>query len=203
VRTVANRRRNGLVLLATYVAAFLLTRAAYRVEPGSGDLPFLALVLAAVLVGGTVLSGGLPPAHRRGKRPLVRPALTGLAVFLAFLVVGWVARLVPAIDRDVREVLALADSAPGWLLAVTAVAAGMAEEAYYRGALFERLPLPVVTTAAAHALATLGAANLALTGAAVFLGLVCGLSRRASGGWWAPAVTHATWAMLMMWFTPR
>jgi hypothetical protein len=193
-------RRNGLVLLLTLVAAAILTGRLYA----GGDAVRLAYVLAPVLVLGSVLSGGMPAAHRRkGRHPVVAPVLTGLLLFLFFLVAGAVVRLVPAFDHGVEEVLARADRGSTLAVALSAVVAGVAEELYYRGALFERVPLPIVTTTLAHVIATLPAGNVAMTAAAVALGGACGLSRRASGGWWTPAVVHATWSLLVLAFLPR
>jgi membrane protease YdiL (CAAX protease family) len=198
---VVTRQRNGLVLAATLVVAAVLTRKAYTVP--SDRVPPLAFAVAGVLVAGTLLSGGPPVAHRRGKHPVVRPVLTALLLFVAFAVLAEVARLVPPVHHAVNTALAHADRHDLWALVLSTAAAGVAEELFYRGALFERLPLPVVTTAAAHMLTTLPALNVALTGAAGLLGLVLGLSRRASGGWWAPAVTHVAWALMMIAWLPR
>ncbi|HEU0131901.1 MAG TPA: CPBP family glutamic-type intramembrane protease [Mycobacteriales bacterium] len=192
------RRRNGAVLVAAWVASAVLTRVTFQ-RPGVGP----ALLLAAVLVAGALLSGGVPVAHRRGKHPLVRPVLTALAVFVVFVVVGWFARLLPPVDHAVDSVLRRADAWSWPAAALLAAVAGVAEEVFYRGAVFERARLPLVTATAAHALATLPALNVALTGAALLLGVVLGLSRRASGGWWAPAVTHTAWSLLVLAWLPR
>jgi membrane protease YdiL (CAAX protease family) len=189
------------VLLLTLAAAAWLTRLLYTVPARSGRVLAYAYVLAAVLVAGSVLSGGPPVAHRRGRHPVVGPALLGLALFVFFLVAGAVLRWVPAVDHAVGSILARADRSVATVLALAV--AGAAEELYYRGALFERVRAPVVTTALAHAAATAFAGNVALTLAALALGVACGLSRRTRGGWWAPAVTHVTWSLLMLWFTPR
>jgi membrane protease YdiL (CAAX protease family) len=198
---VVTRRRNGLVLAATLVVVAVLTRKAYTLP--SDRVPGLAFAIAGVLVAGTLLSGGLPPAHRRGKHPVVRPVLTALLLFLAFAVLAEVAKLVPPVHHAVNTVLAHADRKDSFALLLSTAAAGVAEEVFYRGALFDRLPLPVLTTTAAHLLTTLPALNVALTGAAALLGLALGMSRRTSGGWWAPAVTHVAWALMMIAWLPR
>lgn len=199
----AAKRRNGLVLVATLVGAAVLTGKAYDEPPGSSRLPLLAYLLAAVLVLGGLLSGRAPKHHKRGKHPVAGPVLTALVLFVVFLVVGAVARLVPGIDHAVTDVLARADRGSALALWVSAIVAGGAEEFFYRGALFERVSMPIVTTTAAHMLATLPAGNIALTGAAAVLGGACGMLRRTSGGWWAPAVTHTAWTLLMVALLPR
>lgn len=199
--SVASRRRSLPVLLLTLAAAAWLTRLIYTAPAHSGRVLTYAYVLTAVLAGGSVLSGGMPPGHRRGRHPVVGPALLGAALFLFFLVAGAVLRWVPVVDHAVGSILARADRSFGIVVALAV--AGAADELYYRGALFERVPAPIVTTTLAHMLATAFAGNVALTLAAGALGAVCGLSRRTRGGWWAPAITHVTWSLLMLWFTPR
>ena len=194
------KRRSGLVLLLTLVASAVLTGRIYD----SRDPATLSYVLSAVLVAGSVLSGGMPKAHRRqGRHPVVGPFLTGVALFAFFALAGLVVRLVPAVDRAVGEVLLKADRGSVAAVVLAAAAAGAAEEVFYRGAWFERMPLPMVTATLAHVVSTLPAGNVALTMAASLLGGVCGLSRRASGGWWTAAVVHVTWSLLCIAWLPR
>jgi membrane protease YdiL (CAAX protease family) len=193
---VRERRRRLPVLLLTLVAAAVLTRTAYRAPVGSSRAVIVSYVLAVVLLAGAVLSGGMPAAHRRGRHPVVGPVLTAVALFVAFALLGEVVRLVPPLRDAVDEVQRRADGGFGLLLA--ACVTGLAEEVFYRGALFERLPFPLVTVTLAHMATTLPAGNAALTCAAGFLGVVLGTSRRVCGGWFAPAVTHVTWTVLMV-----
>ncbi len=53
-----------------------------------------------------------------------------------------------------------------------------------------------------YTLATLATGNVMLTFAAVLLGLVVGLERRASGGILAPILTHLTWSLAMLFALP-
>jgi uncharacterized protein len=50
--------------------------------------------------------------------------------------------------------------------------------------------------------ATLATGNLMLGFAAILLGLVVGLERRASGGVLAPVLTHVTWSTAMLFLLP-
>ena len=80
---------------------------------------------------------------------------------------------------------------------------GVAEEMFFRGALFDPSSRrPVVTTAVAYTLvtATSGIALLAL--AALLLGLLTGVQRRAGGGILAPVVTHLVWSLGMLTLLP-
>ena len=197
-----SRRRSLLVLTLTIVAAAFATRAAFAAEPGSERQTLLTYALAGVLVLGTFASGGRPPAHRRGRRPVAGPALTAFALFLLFVVAGWLVSWLGPVDRAVEAVVRHGRAGPAWEVALGATVAGAAEEAFYRGALWERVRLPLVTTALAHMATTLPAGNVALTLAAGVLGIVVGFSRRASGGWWAPAVTHVVWMLLVLAWLP-
>lgn len=187
------------MLLLTLVGAAIVTGRVYAGD----DAVSLAWVLAGVLLLGSVLSGGMPKDRKGRRRKVVGPVLTGLLLFLWFLVTGSLVRLVPAFDHGVEEVLAKADRASTLGVVLAAVIAGVAEEVYYRGAVFERAPLPMLSATLAHVAATLPAGNVALTGAALALGVVCGLTRRTSGGWWAPAVVHVTWSLLVIAWLPR
>ena len=197
---MVSKRRSGLVLLVTLVASGWLTGRIYHGD----DITTMTYVLAAVLLAGAVLSGGMPKAHRRrGKHPVVGPVLTGLGLFVLTWLAGLVVRLIPAFDHGVEDVLRKADRGSVAAIVLAACVAGVAEEAFYRGAMFERVRLPIPVTTVAHMLATVPAGNVALTSAAGMLGMVCGMSRRASGGWWAPAVVHATWSLLCVALLPR
>lgn len=200
---MARQRRNLPVLVLTLVAVAWLTRETFDAVPGSSRQSTLTYVLAAVLLAGAYVSGGTwPVAHRRGKHPVVGPALTAVLLFVAFVVMGWLSSWIGPVDRGVAAVVRHARAGSAWEVALGAVAAGVAEEVFYRGALFERVRLPVLTVTLAHMATTLPAGNVALTLAAGVLGIVLGLSRRASGGWWAPAVTHSVWGLLVAAWLP-
>ena len=50
--------------------------------------------------------------------------------------------------------------------------------------------------------ATLATGNVMLAFAAVLLGVLVGLQRRASGGILAPIITHCTWSLTMLFALP-
>ena len=60
--------------------------------------------------------------------------------------------------------------------------------------------MPVTTVA--YGIATLATGNVMLSFAAVLLGLVVGLQRRASGGILGPILTHVTWSLAMLLILP-
>jgi membrane protease YdiL (CAAX protease family) len=181
------------------VAAAVLTRMAFHGP--AGRVPALAFAIAGVLLAGTYLSGGMPRPHKTGRHPVVGPVLTAAALLAAFALLDGLSRLVPPVHHATQTVLARADLTTALVLGT--IAASVAEELFYRGALFERVRLPILTTTVAHMLTTLPAANVALTATAGLLGLVLGITRRTSGGWWAPAVTHVAWAFMVLAWLPR
>ena len=60
----------------------------------------------------------------------------------------------------------------------------------------------MLLTTALYAVATYATGNVMLTFAAVLLGFVVGLQRRASGGILAPILTHLTWSLTMLFVLP-
>ena len=57
-------------------------------------------------------------------------------------------------------------------------------------------------TTLAYTLVTLATGNVMLAVAAVILGVVVGLERRATGGILAPALTHITWSLSLLLVLP-
>jgi membrane protease YdiL (CAAX protease family) len=60
----------------------------------------------------------------------------------------------------------------------------------------------VLVTTALYTVATYATGNVMLTFAAVLLGLLVGLERRASGGILGPILTHVTWSLTMLLVLP-
>jgi membrane protease YdiL (CAAX protease family) len=86
------------------------------------------------------------------------------------------------------------------LLVLITVANGLTEEVFFRGALYAAIGArhPVLISTAVYAVATVATGNPMLVFAALTLGLVLGLQRRASGGLLAPMLTHVTWSVSML-----
>ena len=132
------------------------------------------------------------------------PVLTGAAAFGVFLGAALVARQIPVLNEALMSVFDYAErGADSWVLATT-LANGVAEEVFFRGALFTALPSPhpVAASTAVYMLATSATRNPALVVAAGVMGTVFAAQRRASGGLLAPMLTHVTWSALMVRFLP-
>jgi membrane protease YdiL (CAAX protease family) len=204
-----SRRRRLVVAALTLVAGSAVLATTLRIDAGDDRFYSAALALAGVWILGAVLSGPLHLGwgHTRGggrSRPVVQSlALGGLAaaVFLAGALV--VARA-PLLRQPVDELLDHARF--GSLPAVVGITVinGVAEEAYFRGALFAALPprRAVAATTVLYAATTLASGVPLLVLAAVVLGLLTGLQRRVTGGFLGPAITHVTWSTAMLVLLP-
>lgn len=198
----AFRRRQVVVLLVVLAGAAVLGWS-LRIEPGSDQFYPATLLLAGVWVTGAFLSGPLHLGRADGSRPVVVPILLGLAFGGVFLVGALVLRQVPPLADEARAVLEYAEQGSGPLLLLVTLVNGVAEELFFRGAAYAAIPrwqVPVTTVL--YAVATAATGNVMLGFAAVLLGVVVGLERRATGGILAPILTHCTWSLLMLFALP-
>lgn len=201
--TAAALRRRQVTTAVVVIIGSVVLGASLRIEPGSPWFYPAALTMAATWAIGAVASGplhlGRIAVADQLRRPIASPILLGLALAGVFVVGALVVRRVPVLAEEVSTILEHADrgSLP-LLMAVTAVT-GLAEELFFRGAAYAAIPrYPVAVTTAAYAVATLATGNVMLAFAAMLLGFVVGLERRASGGILAPALTHVTWSLAML-----
>ena len=196
-------RRRRLVTLAVLVVGAVVLGWSLRIEPGSTAFYPATLALAVVWTVGAFASGPLHLGrimHPEGpRRPVITPILLGLLLAGVFVAGGLLVREIPALDRQVRFVLEHADQGSGTLIVVITLVNGVAEELFFRGAAYAASTRhPVVVTTLAYTLVTLATGNVMLTFAAVVIGTVAGLQRRASGGILAPILTHLTWSVVML-----
>lgn len=206
--TMEALRRRQLVTLGFIVVGGAILGLSLRIEPGSPLFYAATLGLALLWTVGAFASG---PLHLgrivdpRGdhRRPVVTPILLGLALAAVFVAGGLVVREIEWLDHQVRSVLDFADQGSVPLLVVITAINGVAEELFFRGAAYAATPrYPVALTTVAYAIATLATGNVMLSFAAVLLGVVVGLQRRASGGILAPILTHVTWSVSMLFALP-
>jgi uncharacterized protein len=202
------RYRQGLVAVVALTGTGLLGTS-LSTEPDSSE--FYALTFA---VAGTWLAGGLAsePFHlqvdRREDHSLGRlvalPVLTGAAAFGAFYGAALVARRIPLLNEALTSVLSYADRGSDPLVLATTLANGVAEEIFFRGALFTAFGehFPVAASTAVYMLTTSATRNPALVLASGVMGTLFALQRRASGGVQAPILTHVTWSALMLRYLP-
>jgi membrane protease YdiL (CAAX protease family) len=200
-------RRRQLVTVLVVVVGGTILGLSLRIDPGSPWFYPATLLLAAVWAVGAFASGplhlGRIEVAEDTRRPVVTPVLLGLGLAAVFVAGALVVRQIPFLDDQVRSVLDHADQGSGPLLLLVTVVNGVAEELFFRGAAYAAIPRhPVVVTTIAYAIATLATGNVMLAFAALILGAVVGLERRASGGILGPALTHCTWSVIMLFALP-
>ncbi len=201
-------RRRQLVTIAFVVLGGTLLGLSLRIEPGSPWFYPATLGLAVVWTVGAFASGPLHLGRISGQgdvagRPVVQPVLVGLALAGLFVAGGIVVRQIDRLDELVRSVLDFSDEGVVPLLVVITAINGVAEELFFRGAAYAAIPRhPVAWTTLAYVVATAATGNVMLAFAAILLGVVVGLERRASGGILAPILTHVTWSTAMLFALP-
>jgi uncharacterized protein len=200
-------RRRIVVAVTLAVGATLL---GLSFSARQGDPAFYALTfgLAATWTLGSLLSGPLHLGHilRGGtlRRPIITPIAVGLLLAALFLLGAFVVRTIPPLASLAEDVLGYARLGNLWIIFMITLVNGIAEEFFFRGALFAAIGAwhPVLISTVIYALATIPGGNPVLVFAAVVLGTVVGLQRRASGGVLAPILTHITWSLSMLFVLP-
>ena len=177
-------QRQRVVLAATVVLGAVVTAWALRIEPGDPLFYWGTLAMAVVWLGGAALAGSVRASILgEGGGRAVRQGLAlgglllGLFLFGAFVIAG-----IPVLLRPVN---------------------GLAEEIFFRGALFEvvRRHAVLVTTGIYAAVTVVGGVPL-LVLAGLLLGLATGRQREVTGGIVAPVVTHLVWSLGMLLLLP-
>ena len=203
------RVRRRIVVALTLVVGAVVLAWALRIRPGDPLFYAATLALAAVWGVGAVLSGPLHLGRghtRRGttpERPVIQSLALGLLLLAVFLAGALVVARLPGLREPVDDLLdhARFGSVPV-VLAIT-VLNGVAEELYFRGALYAALPGHAVgVTTFLYALTTVGSGVPLLVLAAAVVGLVTVLQRRVTGGILGPVITHITWSTGMLLLLP-
>lgn len=197
-------RRRRVVVAITLVVGAAVLGFSLRRHPGESSFYWLTLLLAAVWVAGGFVSG---PLHLggicwrgRNQRPVITGVTVGLLLGGVFIVGGLIAREITPVAELITRVLLYAHH--GWYPVIVAITLinGVAEEVFFRGALYTALGRyhPVLISTVLYTCATLASGNPMLGFAAIILGTVCALERRASGGVLAPVLTHLVWGLIMV-----
>ena len=196
-------RRRIVVAITLAVGATLL---GFSFSVRQGDPAFYALTfgLAATWTFGSLLSGPLHMGHillgGTLRRPIITPIVVGLLLAALFVFGALIVRSIPTLARLAEDVLGYARLGNLWIIFVITLVNGIAEELFFRGALFAAIGAwhPVLISTVLYASATIAGGNPALVFAALVLGTVVALQRRASGGILAPILTHITWSLSML-----
>lgn len=203
-------RRRRLVALVTLVVGAVVLGFALRIQPGDPMFYVATLGLAGVWTAGALASGPLHlgRAHTRAggedARPIVQSFALGALLLVVFLAGAAVVAHVPALRDPVEHLLDHARLGPLALVTLLTAVNGVAEELYFRGALYSAVGRrhAVATTTVVYALTTAGAGIPLLVLAAALLGLVTALQRRVTGGILGPVITHLTWSLGMLFLLP-
>jgi uncharacterized protein len=197
-------RRRRVVVGITLVIGAVLLGFSLRRHPGESSFYWLTLALAAVWFGGSFASG---PLHLggicwrgRNQRPVITGTTIGLLLGGLFVLGGVIAKEIPFVARLITQVLQYAHQGSFLLIVAITVINGLAEEVFFRGALYTALGrlYPVLISTVLYVVATLASGNVMLGFAGIILGTVCAFERRASGGVLAPMLTHFVWGLIMV-----
>ncbi len=201
-------RRRRIVVVVTLVIGATLLGLSFSTRQGDPAFYLLTLGLAGTWAVGSFVSG---PLHLgwiellgARRRPIITPFLVGLLLAAVFVVGALVIRQIPPLAGLTDGVLGYARAGNLALVFGITVVNGLAEELFFRGALFAAIGVrhPVLISTAIYGLATVAGGNPVLVFAALVLGAVVGLQRRAGGGVLAPMITHITWSATMLLVLP-
>jgi CAAX protease family protein len=205
----ADRGRGAAVRLAAAAVAAALLRSSFTAKAGSARFYGLTACLASTWAVGALGAGPLPwrgdgcrDRHGNAARALVIvPVVSGGAAFAVFYGAARVARRSRTLRRAIASVLRYADAGSTPLVVLIAAGSGIAEEMFFRGALWSG-PHPLRTTTLAYVASTAATGNPALVLAGLVTSVVFGSQRAATGGVLAPALAHVTWSLLMLRYLP-
>jgi membrane protease YdiL (CAAX protease family) len=194
---------------AAGLGAVALLRSSFAARAGSARFYLLATSLAGTWTGGALGAGPIPWRGDSWRtRPgiaaqtlIVVPVVTGAATTAVFYGAARVARRHRTLRRAIASVLRYADAGSTPLVVLIASGSGVAEELFFRGALWSG-PRPLQTTTLAYVASTAATGNPALVLAGLITSVVFGWQRDTTGGVLAPAVTHVTWSVLMLRYLP-
>lgn len=196
-------RRRWVVSLLTLVIGASVLAWSLRIPAGDPLFYPATLLLAAAWIVGARLSGPLPLGRHRDGRPGTGPlgaVVIGLALLAVFLVGAVVVSQIPPLTAPVQELLDHARKGNLLVVAMITAVNGLSEELFFRGALFAALPRrwQIAGTTVVYTIVTAMAGVPLLALAALLLGVVVALQRRATGGFLAPTITHLVWSLGML-----
>ena len=200
--------RRRIVVAITLALGAALLGLSFSVRQGDPAFYPLTVGLAATWTLGSLLSGPLHLGHihRAGRlrRPTITPIAVGLLLAALFVLGALIVRTIPSLVRLTEDVLGYARLGNLWIIFVITLFNGVAEELFFRGALFAAIGVrhAVLISTVLYVLATVPSGNPVLVFAAAVLGTVVALERRASGGILAPILTHITWSLSLLFVLP-
>lgn len=202
-------RRRRVVCAITLVVGAVVLGLGLNTPPGDPAFIMLTTLLALVWVLGALLAGPLHLGQgwtRQGRLapPILQSLALGLLAAGVFCAGAVLVAQVPPLRAEVNEVLDHARYASLPLVALITVVNGLAEEIFFRGALYAAVGSgrQVLVTTGLYVVVTAATGNLMLVFAAGVLGLLVGSQRRVTGGVLGPALTHVTWSLSLLFVLP-
>ena len=200
--------RRRIVVAITLALGATLLGFSFSLRQGDPAFYQLTFGLAATWTLGSLLSGPLHLGHillaGRLRRPTITPIAVGLLLAALFVLGALIVRTIPSLVRLTEDVLGYARLGNLWIILVITLVNGVAEELFFRGALFAAIGVrhAVLISTVLYVVATVAGGNPILVFAAAVLGTVVALERRASGGILAPILTHIAWSLSMLFVLP-
>ena len=183
---------------------------ALAVRPGDPAFYAATLGVGALWVVGALASGPLPLGRGRMRaggesRGVLQGLILGLILLAVFLAGALVVGMVPVLREPVDNLLDHARYGSLWVVALVTTVNGVAEELFFRGAVYSAFPRrwAVLGSTALYAASTLFTGVPLLTFAAVCLGLLTAAQRRVTGGVLGPITSHLTWSLGMLFLLPH
>lgn len=201
----AVRRRRRVVVGVTLVLGAVALGLALAVRPGDPLFYAATLGVAALWTVGAVASGPLHLGRGRGRsggptRGVLQGLILGLMLLAIFLAGAFVVAQIPFLRAPVEGLLNHARYGSLWVVAIITAINGMAEELFFRGAVYASLDRRVngLGSAVLYASSTLFSGVPLLTFAALCLGFLTTAQRRVTGGVLGPIASHLTWSLGML-----
>lgn len=193
-------RERQLVAAAFVALGGVVLGLSLHIDAGSAWFYPAVLSVAVVWVVGALVTG---PVRLGPPRPLVLPVVVGLALAGVFVLGTLAFRELGLLEGQLASLGDHANEGSLAILAVCTAVTGIAEELFFRGAVYRAFPAqPVLVSTAAYGLATLGTGNVLLAFSAVVLGAVVALERQRYDGLVAPILTHLSWSLTMLFALP-
>ena len=207
--TPESRRRRRIVVGVTLVIGAVALGLALAVRPGDPLFYAATLGVAAIWTVGALVSGPLHlgEGHTRDggrSRGVVQGILLGLGLMGIFLAGALVVEQIPLLRGPVLDLLDHARFGSLWVVALVTVINGIAEELFFRGAVYASLDSRFngIGSTLLYAASTLCSGVPLLTFAALCLGLLTAAQRRVTGGVLGPIASHLTWSLGMLFLLP-
>ncbi len=203
------QRRRRRVVGATSVLGAAALGGALAITPGDPWFYAASFGVAGIWAAGALASGPLRLGSARTRagatsRGVLQGFLLGAALLAVFLAGALVVARIPLLAGPVTDLLDHARYGSVWVIALITLINGVAEELFFRGAVYAALRprLDLVGSTVLYAASTLFSGVPLLTFAAVCLGLLTAAQRRVTGGVLGPIATHLTWSLGMLFLLP-